>query len=102
MSAREAIRLATRGGAEVLGRDDIGYLAPGMSADFIAINLNQIAFAGGIHDPVAAMVLCQPPGVDYSVINGKVVVENRHLVTLDLPVILERHNQIALQMVRND
>ncbi|MBE2221871.1 MAG: amidohydrolase family protein, partial [Anaerolineae bacterium] len=102
MSAREALRLATRGGAEVLGRDDIGYLAPGMSADFIAVNLNQVAFAGGIHDPVAAMVLCQPTGVDYSVINGKVVVENGHLKTLDLPVILERHNKIARQMVRND
>ena len=86
----------------MLGRDDIGYLAPGMSADFIAVNLNQVAFAGGIHDPVAAMVLCQPTGVDYSVINGKVVVENGNLTTFDLPVILERHNKIALQMVRND
>lgn len=100
MSAREALRLATRGGAEVLGRDDIGYLAPGMSADFIAINLNQVAFAGAVHDPVAAMVLCQPPGVDYSVINGKVVVENGHLTTIDLMPTLERHNQIAMQMVR--
>ena len=61
-----------------------------------------MAFAGGIHDPVAAMVLCQPTDVDYSVINGKVVVENGHLTTLDLPVVLDRHNQIALKMVRND
>jgi 8-oxoguanine deaminase len=102
MSAREALRLATRGGADVLGRDDIGYLAPGMSADFIAVNLNQVAFAGGIHDPVAAMVLCHPPGVDYSVVNGKIVVEKGQLVTIDLPVTLERHNKIAVQMVRND
>jgi cytosine/adenosine deaminase-related metal-dependent hydrolase len=102
MTAREALRLATRGGAEVLGRDDIGYLAPGMSADFIAVNLNQVAFAGSLHDPVAAMVLCRPPGVDYSVINGKVVVENGRLTTIDLPVILERHNRIAIDMIRDE
>ncbi|PID86873.1 MAG: 8-oxoguanine deaminase [Chloroflexi bacterium] len=102
MTAREALRLATRGGAEVLGRDDIGCLAPGMSADFIAINMNQVALAGSMHDPVAAVVLCQPSGVDYSVINGQVVVENGQLTTLDLPVILERHNKIAMQMVRGE
>lgn len=107
LTAREALEIATRGGAAVLGRDDIGYLAPGMSADFIAVNLNQIAFAGAGHDPVAALVLCQPPGVSWSVINGKVVVEpdaggNGRLTTLDLPVILEKHNRIARAMVRGE
>ncbi len=102
MTARQALELATRGGASVLGRDDIGHLAPGMSADFIALNLNQVAFAGAIHDPVAAMVLAQPPSVDYSVINGKVVVANGRLTTIDLGPILERHNQIAVNMVRGE
>lgn len=107
LTAREALEIATRGGAAVLGRDDIGYLAPGMSADFIAVNLNQIAFAGAGHDPVAALVLCQPPGVSWSVIHGKVVVKpdaggNGRLTTLDLPVILEKHNQIARAMVRGE
>jgi 8-oxoguanine deaminase len=101
-SARQALELATRGGASVLGRDDIGQLAPGMSADFIAINLNQVAFAGALHDPVAAAVLCQPPNVDLSVINGRVVVESGRLVTLDLEPILRRHNEIALAMVRGE
>ncbi|MCP4423390.1 MAG: 8-oxoguanine deaminase [Chloroflexi bacterium] len=102
MSARQALELGTRGGAAVLGRDDIGYLAPGMSADFIALNLNQVAFAGGIHDPVAAVVLCQPPNVDYSVINGKVVVEDGRLTTIDLGPHIQRHNQIAINMVRGE
>jgi cytosine/adenosine deaminase-related metal-dependent hydrolase len=102
MTARQALELATRGSASVLGRDDIGYLAPGMSADFIALNLNQLAFAGANHDPVAAVVLCQPPNVDYSIINGKIIVENGKLTTIDLPPHLKRHNQIAINMVNGD
>jgi 8-oxoguanine deaminase len=56
MTAREALEIGTRGGAAVLGRDDIGHLAPGMSADFIAMNLNQVQYAGAWHDPVAAVL----------------------------------------------
>jgi 8-oxoguanine deaminase len=102
MSARQALALATRGGADVLGRDDIGYLAPGMSADLIAVNLNRLAFAGALHDPVAAVVLCQPPTVDFSLINGRVVVEDGRLVTLDMEPVRRRHNEIALGMVRGE
>jgi cytosine/adenosine deaminase-related metal-dependent hydrolase len=101
-SARQMLELATRGGAAVLGRDDVGYLAPGMSADFIAINLNQVTFAGALHDPVAAVVMCQPPNVDLSVINGRVVVEDGRLTTLDLEPVLRRHNEIALAMARGE
>ncbi|MFM9080665.1 MAG: 8-oxoguanine deaminase [Opitutaceae bacterium] len=58
MTAREALELATRGGARVLGRDDLGSLAPGMCADFIAIDLDRAGFAGAQADTVAAIVLC--------------------------------------------
>jgi cytosine/adenosine deaminase-related metal-dependent hydrolase len=102
MTGRQALELATRDGAAVLGRDDIGYLAPGMSADFIAINLNQVAFAGALHDPVAAVLFCQTKGVDWSVINGRVVVENGRLTTLDMAPILRRHNEISRAMVRSE
>lgn len=102
MSARQAIELATRGSASVLGRDDIGHLAPGMSADFIAFDLNQIAFAGALHDPVAAVALCQPSGVDLSVVNGKVVVENGRLSTINLRPHLKRHNEISAAMIRDE
>jgi len=102
MTARQALELATRGGAAVLGRDDIGYLAPGMSADFVAINLNQLAFAGAWHDPVAAIVLCQPGQVDLAVINGRVVVQDGRLTTVELEPILRRHNQIAQAMIRGE
>jgi cytosine/adenosine deaminase-related metal-dependent hydrolase len=102
MSARQALELATRGSASVLGRDDIGILAPGMSADFIALNLNQVAFAGAGHDPVAAVLLCRPPNVDWSVINGRVIVKNGRLTTLDLMPHLERHNRISAAMIRGE
>lgn len=100
MTARQALELATRGGAAVLGRDDIGYLAPGMSADFIAINLNRLEYTGALRDPVAAVLFCQPRGVDWSVINGRFVVEEGRLATLDLEPIRHRHNQLAAAMIR--
>ena len=70
-----------------------------MSADFIAINLNQVQYAGAWHDPLAAVVFCHPSRVDLSVINGRVVVQNGQLTTLDLQPHLRRHNAIARTMV---
>lgn len=98
MTARQALEIATRGGAAVLGRDDIGHLAPGMAADFIAINLNQLAYAGA-HDPVAAVLYCQPRTVDYAVINGRIIVNQGQITTIDLPNLVETHNRIAREMV---
>src|SRR5574341_1152194 len=99
LTARQALELGTIGGARVLGRDDIGSLEKGKAADFIAINLNRLEYAGALHDPVAALVFCAPPRVDLSVINGRVVVEDGNLLTVDLPPVIERHNRIAREMV---
>ncbi len=99
LSAREALAIGTRGGAAALGRYDIGHLAPGMSADFIALNLNRIDYAGAWHDPVAAVLFCGPRGVDVSVINGRVVVKDGRLTTVELEPHLHRHNAIARKMV---
>jgi cytosine/adenosine deaminase-related metal-dependent hydrolase len=99
MSARDALELATLGGARVLGRDDIGCIAPGMSADFIALNLDRPTFAGAQHDVVAALILCQANSVDYSFINGRRVVDQGRLTTLELPALVERTNQLAKQLV---
>ncbi|MBD2313322.1 8-oxoguanine deaminase [Desertifilum sp. FACHB-1129] len=99
MTAREALELGTRGGAQVLGRDDIGYLAPGMSADLIAINLDRPEFAGAQHDPVAALIFCQVNRVDYSFINGRKVVDKGRLTTIELETLVEKHNQLARQLL---
>ncbi len=95
MSAREALEIATLGGARVLGRDDIGALAPGMAADLAAFDLRAVAFAGALADPVAALVFCAPQDVAFSVIHGRVVVRDGHLTTLDLPMHIERHNSLS-------
>jgi len=100
LSAEEALWLATRGGAQVLGRDDIGELSPGKAADFIGLRLNRLDYAGALHDPLAALVFCTPQRVDLSVINGRTVVEDGHLLTVDLGPVIERHNRIARELVR--
>jgi 8-oxoguanine deaminase len=99
MSAREALELATLGGARVLGRDDIGSLAPGMAADFICVDLDRASFAGALHDPVAALVLCDVGRVDYSFINGRRVVDAGRLTTADLAKLVEAANAQARAMV---
>jgi cytosine/adenosine deaminase-related metal-dependent hydrolase len=99
MTAREALEMATLGGARVLGRDDIGVIAPGMAADFIAINLDRPGLAGAQHDPVAALVLCEVNAVDYSFINGRKVVDQGKLTTIDLPVLVEHINRYSRRMV---
>jgi cytosine/adenosine deaminase-related metal-dependent hydrolase len=99
LTAEEALWLATRGGASVLGRDDIGQLAVGKAADFVAFDLNRLEYAGATHNPLAALLLCAPQNVDLSVINGRIVVEDGELQTVDLVRVIERHNQISAAMI---
>lgn len=99
MSAREALEIATLGGAKVLMRDDIGALAPGMAADIVTFSLNEIGLAGALHDPLAALLFCHVPRVQHSIVNGRVVVRDGELTTLELPVLIERHNALAHQLV---
>jgi 8-oxoguanine deaminase len=99
MSARQALELATLGGAKVLGRDDIGALAPGMSADLVLFRLDQLGYAGALHDPLAALVFCTPSTVDCSIIDGRVVVRDGRLVTVELEPLVERHNRLAAELM---
>jgi cytosine/adenosine deaminase-related metal-dependent hydrolase len=99
MTPRDALSLATRGGAQVLGRSDIGHIAVGMCADLALFDLDTLGFAGGaVHDPVGALLLCASPQADYTIINGRVVVRNGQLTTLDLGPIVKRHNALALRL----
>ncbi len=103
LTAHDALWLATRGGAAVLGRDDIGALAPGMAADVIGFRLDTLNLAGGApHDPLASLVFCQPPQVDLSIIQGRTVVRDGHLLTADLPPLITRHNALARALARGE
>jgi 8-oxoguanine deaminase len=99
MTARDALGIATRGGAQVLGRSDIGHLAVGMCADLALFDLDTLGFAGGaVHDPVGSLLLCASPQADYTLVNGRVVVRNGQLATLELGPLVERHNALAVQL----
>ena len=101
MTAREAVEIATIGGAAVLGRDDIGALMPGMAADLIGFDLTALPLAGGaIHDPLAALVFCSPQPLDFAFVNGRLLVENGSPHHIDIPQLVERHNQAAMALLR--
>lgn len=98
MTAREALELATIGGASVLGRDDIGSLETGKCADFFTLDLNTIQFAGALHDPVAAVVFCAAQKVETTVVGGRVVVDGGEIVTMDMAPVVETHNRLSLAL----
>jgi cytosine/adenosine deaminase-related metal-dependent hydrolase len=103
LSARAALRIATRGGAEVLGRDDIGQIAPGMMADIVGVRVDTLPFAGGaVHDPLAALVFCQPQNVDFAMVNGRVRVTDGQIVDLDLPALVAQHNRVSVALARGE
>ena len=100
MSARESLAVATRGGAAVLGRDDIGVLAPGYAADIVAFDCRGIDFAGAAWDPLAALVFCGPGKAAYTIINGRVVVANGKLQTMDTGALLQNHQMMTTDLMQ--
>ena len=100
MSARDALRLGTRGGAQVLGRaDDIGQIAPGYAADLAIFDLHTLGMAGSaVHDPVASLLMCHGQTTAWTIVNGRVVADHGQLVNVDQGVLMERHNRMARQL----
>ena len=100
MTPRDALKLATRGGAQVLGRaHDIGQIAVGYCADLAMFRTDTVAMAGGaVHDPVGALLLCSCANADYTIVNGRVVVREGHIATVDMGPLIERHNILARQL----
>jgi cytosine/adenosine deaminase-related metal-dependent hydrolase len=98
MTARDALEIATIGGASVLGRSDIGSLEPGKCADFFTLDLNAIAYAGGLGDPVAAVVFCAPTRARHTVVGGRLIVDKGEIVTLDMAPVIREHNRNAARL----
>jgi 8-oxoguanine deaminase len=99
MTARQALELATRGGAAVLGRSDIGSLEPGKCADFFSLRLDRLDYAGALHDPLAAVIFCAPVKADNTLVGGKFVVKEGNLVNLEIGNLVERHNRAAKRLL---
>jgi cytosine/adenosine deaminase-related metal-dependent hydrolase len=99
MSAREALEIATLGGARVLGRSDLGSIEPGKRADLAIWDMRGIE-AAGAWDAVAALMLCGPTRVRDLFVEGRQVVRGGHLATLDLPRVIERQNRLASRLMQ--
>jgi len=100
MSARDALRLATRGSAQVLGRDDVGQIAPGFAADLAIFDTRSLGFAGSaVHDPVASLLMCHGQNTAWTLVNGRIVADHGQLTTVDLGPLVERHNALARRLV---
>ena len=99
-SAREALELATLGGAAVLGRDDIGSLEPGKAADLVAYRVDGIRHAGAGGDPVAALLTCAPTDAWLSLINGRTIIEQGQILDLDVEALVKQHNRQAQRLLQ--
>ena len=101
LTVDEVLEMATLGGAKVLGRDDLGSLAPSKAADFVGVNLDRLEYAGAAcHDPMGTLIMCTPPMVDLSVVNGRIVVEDGQIHSFDMEWAIARQNELAVEMIR--
>jgi 8-oxoguanine deaminase len=101
MPARDALRLATRGGAAVVGRDDIGQLAAGKCADVAIFDVDRLDYAGSAGDPVASLLFCGASHrTKWTIVNGKIVVEDGKLVNADEKKVTHDANAACLDLLR--
>jgi 8-oxoguanine deaminase len=100
ITAEEIVRLATRGGADILGREEIGSIEEGKAADLVLIRLDRLGLAGALSDPLAAIVYAGfDHRVDYTVVNGRVVVEEGRLVSADEREVTSTANDLSARML---
>jgi cytosine/adenosine deaminase-related metal-dependent hydrolase len=99
MTARQSLKLATRGGAAVLGRDDIGQLTPGTCGDVALFRLDDLLHAGATHDPAGALVLCGHARAWHVFVHGRQVVNSGRLTTLDEQELAARQSEASRKLL---
>ncbi|MEE9190733.1 MAG: 8-oxoguanine deaminase [Candidatus Neomarinimicrobiota bacterium] len=100
LNARDVFWMATRGGAHVLGRNDIGQLKPGLQADIALFAVDGIEYAGSLSDPLAALVFTHRLSpVDYLIINGEIQIE-RGKLKIDEQKLIDQHNRLSNKMLQ--
>ena len=101
MSARDALRMATRGGARALGREgEIGQLAVGANADISVWRVDTLPYAGVLNDPITGLMQCGPTWAWHTIVGGRFVVRDGEPVTVDVPRVLDRHRRAAERVQR--
>ncbi len=97
----EALEFATLGGAKVLRMEDyIGTIEVGKAADLIMFDLNRLEFAGGLDDPLGAILMCDAKKVDFNMVNGRIIVKDGVLNVEDMDDLVKRHNEISKRLIR--
>jgi len=100
LTSREALAMASMGGARVLRMDsDIGSIEVGKAADLIMWDLDTLEFAGGLHDPFTAPVMCDAKQVSFNMVNGRVLIENGQFTNIDVRALVARQNTIAANLM---
>ena len=99
MTARESLKVATKGGASVLNRNDIGMLIPGYAADIAAFKRDNVEFSGSDWDPVASLVFCGPSKANYTIINGKIVVSEGQLTSIPMEKLVHEHSKLSRDLI---
>jgi cytosine/adenosine deaminase-related metal-dependent hydrolase len=100
LTPRDVLNMATSGGARVLGMDDyIGSIEEGKAADIIGFKTNKLSLAGGLSDPVASLVMCDPGKVDFEMINGKQKIINGKINDNDLENYINEQNRISKKLI---
>ncbi|OQA89731.1 MAG: 8-oxoguanine deaminase [Elusimicrobia bacterium ADurb.Bin231] len=102
MPAEDVLWMATRGGASVLGRNDIGSIEPGKAADIVLYDIEKLGYAGSVHDILASILFCGDSDiVETSIVNGKIVVKNGRLNGLDEHELYMKANKIAVEIAKS-
>jgi cytosine/adenosine deaminase-related metal-dependent hydrolase len=100
LTPRDVLHMATIGGARVLGMDDyIGSIEEGKAADITGFKTNKLSLAGGLSDPVASLVMCDPGKVDFEMINGKQKIINGKINDNDLENYINEQNRISKKLI---
>ncbi|MHC1770635.1 MAG: 8-oxoguanine deaminase [Flexilinea sp.] len=100
LSPTQALEISTIGGAKLLRRTDIGSIEIGKAADVIGIKTGGLSFSGGLHDPIAALVMCSSGEVNLSIVNGKILVNDGKLLSIDLPALIQKQNELGKKLVQ--
>ncbi|MCE5192866.1 MAG: 8-oxoguanine deaminase [Candidatus Cryosericum sp.] len=100
LTSRQALAMGSMGGARVLHMDaDIGSIEVGKAADIIMWDLDTLEFAGGLHDPLTAPIMCDAKQVSFNMVNGKVLIENGDFTTIDIQTLVDKQNTIAARLM---